>query len=138
MEFNIERIMILLQRKYGAIQEILRLTKELEEIVNRNDGISAAMILQLRGDEMVKAEQCMEELWQMGESSKEAYDKLQVLMTSDLEQAVGATKEEKKIYEIRRRTRTVLDQAQAIDERLHRRLAGDKSFYKTGKLVSAI
>ena len=56
MEFNIERIMILLQRKYGAIQEILRLTKELEEIVNRNDGISAAMILQLRGDEMVKAE----------------------------------------------------------------------------------
>ena len=72
--------MILLQRKYGAIQEILRLTKELEEIVNRNDGISAAMILQLRGDEMVKAERCMEELWQMGESSKEAYDKLQVLI----------------------------------------------------------
>lgn len=138
MEFNIERIMILLQRKYGAIQEILRLTKELEEIVNRNDGISAAMILQLRGDEMVKAEQCMEELWQMGESSKEAYDKLQVLMTSDLDQAVGTTKEEKKIYEIRRRTRTVLDQVQAIDERLNRRLAGDKSFYKTGKLVSVI
>lgn len=54
MELDMERIMILLQRKYGAIQEIHRLTKELEEVVNRNDGISVAMVLQLRGDEMVR------------------------------------------------------------------------------------
>lgn len=52
MEVNVERIMILLQRRYTAIQELDRLTRELEEIVARNDGISAIMMLQLRGDEM--------------------------------------------------------------------------------------
>ncbi len=138
MELDMERIMILLQRKYGAIQEIHRLTKELEEVVNRNDGISVAMVLQLRGDEMVRAEQCMEELWQMGEGSREKYERLRVLVTCNLDQAVGATREEKKIYEIRRKTKAVLDQVQKIDQRLNRRLAGDKSFYKEGKLVSHI
>lgn len=138
MELDMERIMILLQRKYGAIQEIHRLTKELEEVVNRNDGISVAMVLQLRGDEMVRAEQCMEELWQMGESSREKYERLRVLVTCNLDQAVGDTREEKKIYEIRRKTQAVLDQVQRIDQRLNRRLAGDKSFYKEGKFVSHI
>jgi len=138
MELDMERIMILLQRKYGAIQEIHRLTKELEEVVNRNDGISVAMVLQLRGDEMVRAEQCMEEHWQMGESSREKYERLRVLVTCNLDQAVGATREEKKIYEIRRKTQAVLDQVQEIDQRLNRRLAGDKSFYKAVKFVSHI
>ena len=134
MGLDMEKVMILLQRKYGAIQEIHRLTKELEEVVGRNDGVSAAMVLQLRRDEMVRAEQCMEEIWQLGESSREAYERLHELVTSDLDQSVGITYEEKKVYEIRRRTQTILKQVQAIDQRLNRRLAGDKSFYKKGGL----
>ena len=95
MEVNVERIMILLQRRYTAIQELDRLTRELEEIIARNDGISAVMMLQLRADEMEKADRCMEEIWQMGEGSKEAYEKVSNLVSSDLEKAVGGSKEKK-------------------------------------------
>ena len=136
MEFDIERVMILLQRKYSAVQEMYRLTRELEEVVSRNDGISAAMVLQMRGDEMLRAEQCMEEIWQLGERDREIYEKVHMLVTSDLDSAAGTTREEKKIYEIRRKTRSVLQQLQEIDQRLNRRLAGDQSFYRTLETVS--
>jgi len=130
-----ERVMILLQRKYGAVCEIYRLTKELEEVISRNDGISAAMVLQMRGDEMVRVEQCMEDLWQLGERDRETYERLRVLITSDLDEATGETKTEEKIYEIRRKTQIVIGQIQGIDQRLNRRLAGDKSYYRTRELA---
>ncbi len=136
MEVSTEKIMILLQRRYSAIRELDRLTRELEETIVRNDGISAAMVLQMRGDEMEKAERCMEEIWQMGESSGEAYEKVCSLVTSDLDTAVGETKEEEKIFEIRRKTQTVIDSLRRTDQRLNFKVAGEKSFYKTEGLAT--
>ena len=130
-----EKIMILLQRRYTAIQEIDRLTRELEEIIARNDGISAVMMLQLRGDEMEKADRCMEEIWQMSEDSIEAYEKVKSLVSSDLQKAVGKSKEEEKIFDIRRKTQTVIERLRRTDQRLSQRLAGEKSFYKSFNLV---
>ena len=135
MEVNVERIMILLQRRYTAIQELDRLTRELEEIIARNDGISAVMMLQLRADEMEKADHCMEEIWHMGEGSREAYEKVSNLVSSDLEKAVGGSKEERKIFDIRRKTQTVIESLCRTDQRLSQRLAGEKSFYKIVKLA---
>ena len=132
---NTKKVMMLLQRRYNAVRELDRLTKELEEVVARNDGISAAMILQMRGDEMEKAEHCMEEIWQMGEGSREIYDRLQLLVSSDLQKAVGKTEEEKKIYEIRRKTEEVLVRLRRTDQRLNKRLAGEKSYYKVSEPV---
>ena len=76
MELDLMKVMILLQRKWNSVRELDRLTCELEEIVERDDGISAVMILQLRDDEMLKIEQCMEDIWQLGEVSREASEKL--------------------------------------------------------------
>ena len=59
-----------------------------------------------------------------------SYERLRVLVTSDLDEAVGSTKVEEKIYEIRRKTRVILEQVQEMDQRLNRRLAGNKSFYR--------
>lgn len=127
--------MILLQRRYTAIQEIDRLTRELEEIIVRNDGISAVMMLQLRGDEMEKADRCMEEIWQMSEDSIQAYEKVKSLVSSDLQKVVGESKEEEKIFDIRRKTQTVIERLRRTDQRLSQRLAGEKSFYKNFNLV---
>lgn len=133
MELDIKKVMILLQRKHTAVKEMYRLTKELEEIFARNDEVSAAMLLQLRGDEMEKADRCMEELWQMGEISKESYEKLSALITSDPLKAVGKSKEEEKIYEIRRKTQTVIEDLRRLDQRLNQRVGGKKSFYQTAQ-----
>ena len=129
MEVDTKKVMILLQRRYNAVRELDRLTTELEDVVARNDGISAAMILQMRGDEMEKAEHCMEEIWQLGEGSREAYVQLQLLVSSDLQKAVGNTDEEKKIFEIRRKTEDVLVRLRRTDQRLNKRLTGEKSYY---------
>lgn len=131
MEVSTEKVMVLLQRKYNSVRELDRLTKELEECIGRNDSISAAMILQLRGDEMGKIETCMEEIWQMGESSRENYEYLQGLVASELDKAEGKTPQEKKIFEIRRKTEDVLDGLRKLDERLNRRLAMGKAHYSS-------
>ena len=121
MEVNTEKVMILLQRKYNAVRELDKLTKELEAFIGRNDSVSAAMILQLRGDEMEKIERCMEEIWQTA-NSREEYLYIESLVTSDLETAVGKSTEEKKIIEIRRKTEAVLAKLREADQRLNKKL----------------
>lgn len=134
MGLDTEKLMILLQRRYSAIRELDKLTRELEETINRNDGVSAAMVLQLREDEMEKADRCMEEIWQMGESDRKSYERICSLINVDPATAVGETKEEEKIFEIRRKTQTVIENLRRADQRLNFRVAGDKSYYRTGEL----
>ena len=126
MELDLREVMILLQRKWNSIRELDRLTGEMEETFERNDGISAAMLLQLRQDEMLKIERCMEDIWQLGEVSPTASAKLRELIASDLEKAVGKTPEEKKIYEIRRKLKKK-------DQELNRRMHGKKSYQQAVK-----
>lgn len=133
MELDLREVMILLQRKWNSIRELDRLTGEMEETFERNDGISAAMLLQLRQDEMLKIERCMEDIWQLGEVSPTASAKLRELITSDLEKAVGKTPEEKKIYEIRRKTQDLLEKLKKKDQELNRRMHGKKSYQQAVK-----
>ena len=133
MELDLREVMILLQRKWNSIRELDRLTGEMEETFERNDGISAAMLLQLRQDEMLKIERCMEDIWQLGEVSPTASAKLRELITSDLEKAVGKTPEEKKIYEIRRKTQDLLEKLKKKDQELNRRMHGKKSYQQAAK-----
>ena len=129
MELDMTKLMILLQRKYSSIREIDRLTKELEDAFARNDDVSAAMLLEMRAEEMAKVDNCVGEIWQQGESDRRALQKLKVLMTSDPARAAGESPEEEKIYEIRRKFRELLKEVQEKDRILNRRVGGDKSFY---------
>ena len=133
MELDLREVMILLQRKWNSIRELDRLTGEVGETFERNDGISAAMLLQLRQDEMLKIERCMEDIWQLGEVSPTASAKLRELIASDLEKAVGKTPEEKKIYEIRRKTQDLLEKLKKKDQELNRRMHGKKSYQQAVK-----
>ena len=133
MELDLREVMILLQRKWNSIRELDRLTGEMEATFERNDGISAAMLLQLRQDEMLKIERCMEDIWQLGEVSPTASAKLRELIASDLEKAVGKTPEEKKIYEIRRKTQDLLEKLKKKDQELNRRMHGKKSYQQAVK-----
>ena len=121
--------MILLQRRYSSIREIDRVTKELEEAFVRGDEVSAVMLLEMRADEMAKADECTDAIWQLGEEDRNAYQKLRLLMLSDPEQTFGESPEEKKIYEIRRKTQETLDKLRTVDQRLNRNVTREKSYY---------
>ncbi len=45
MNLDLEQIMILLQKRYRAFQEINRLTVELGSVVSRRDEVSASLLL---------------------------------------------------------------------------------------------
>ncbi len=128
-ELDMRKVMVLFQRRYNFIREIDRLTNELSDAMARGDEVSVSLVLQMRADEMAKFDECTHEIWQMCSISRKALQKIRTLIQSDPEESIGESPEEKKIYEIRRKTQTVIDRLRVIDEKLNRRAAGKDSFY---------
>ena len=126
------KVMVLFQRRYNYMREIDRLTDELAEAMDRSDDVSVSLILQMRAGEMAGFDECTNEIWQMSSIGKDALRKIRVLIQSDPEETVGENPEEKKIYEIRRKTQAVIDRLRTVDERLNRRAACKESFYGSG------
>lgn len=133
-ELDLSNVMVLLQRRYGAVQEIERLTRELRDAFERKDEVSAALLLQMRADEMEKADVCLDEIWQQAEKSEKAREKLRILMNADPEVSECESFEEKKIYEIRQKIRVTAGELRAMDEKMNRSMAREKSFYGTGNV----
>ena len=128
---DVAKVMILLQRRYNFICEIRKITKDLEDALARNDEVSTGMVLQMRADEMAKADDCTDEIWNLAGTDKEAQMKLRLLMVSNPQEMVGESAEEKKIYEIRRKTREIIEELRTVDKRLSRKLTAERSYYRT-------
>lgn len=133
-ELDLANVMVLLQRRYSAVQEIERLTMELRDAFERKDEVSAALLLQMRADEMEKADVCLGEIWRLAENDRKTGEKLRILMLSDPEVSEGKSFEEKKIYEIRQKIRVTAGELRAMDEKMNRSVAREKSFYGTGNV----
>lgn len=130
-QLDMRQILILFQRRYNAIREVSRLTEELADALSRNDEVSVTMILGMRAEEMARFDDCTGEIWQMcRHSSRETVQKIRQLITSEPSDHAGESPEEKKVYEIRRKTQDVIDQLRVVDERLNRKVTGEKSYYK--------
>ena len=129
-ELDMRKILILFQRRYNAICGVSRLTNELADALARNDEVSVTMVLGMRADEMARFDDCTEEVWRMCKhGSCETVQKIRRLITSKPDRDTGESPEEEKIYEIRRKTQTVIDQLRLTDERLNRKVTGEKSYY---------
>lgn len=128
-ELDRAKVMILLQRRYNVIREISRLSRELSDALSRNDDVTTSMVLQMRAEEMAKADECIHEIWQLAGEDGKAQRELRLLIMSDLKEDAGESPEEKKIYEIRRKTQDIIDEVRSLDQRLSRKLAGDRSYY---------
>lgn len=130
MALNKEKVMILVQRRLSILQGISRLTAELADALSRRDEVSVNMLLQMRADEMGKLDECMEEVWKTGEGSASDIEELRQLMTCDpFREADGPGYEERKIFEIRQKTQTLIKKLQEEDRKINRSVAGNQSFY---------
>lgn len=131
MELDISQVLKLLEKRYASILEIARLTRELEDALGRDDRASALLTLQMRADEMAKADEYMEEIWRMGESNAQNLQKLHWLFRTDPSAASEERKEEKAVYSLRKKICQMVERLQASDKRLSQRVAGLKSYYGT-------
>lgn len=125
------QVLKLLEKRYASILEIARLTRELEDALGRDDRASALLTLQMRADEMAKADEYMEEIWRMGESNAQNLQKLHWLFRTDPSAASEEGKEEKAVYSLREKICQMVERLQASDKRLSQRVAGLKSYYGT-------
>ena len=67
---ELETIMIYLQKRYNIIREISRLTDELLETVEREDVISASLVLEMRREQMERHAVCEGDLMQLLENGR--------------------------------------------------------------------
>lgn len=133
MSVNINQIIQLLQERLVAVREIKRLTEELEEVLTRNDKVSAELLLSMRAKEIEKAAECTEEILAMKRQGTENAAIIARLMGPEpsihLEESEAWSQEEKRVYELRYLTQKLLDETKELDRNLNRRVAGEKSFY---------
>lgn len=130
MEAELEKIMILVQRKHNIIREMDRLTDDLGESVSRQDEVSASLILDMRAAEMAKCDECQGDLWDVVENSQNQQFLLEILKSDPFVTRNYGSFEEKKIFEIRQKTSKLLDTLKEKDKRISLRAIGEKSFYQ--------
>lgn len=134
MGVDLEHMAILLLRRLNTMQEIKRLTAELQDALSRNDKVSLSLILEMRADEMVKAEKCQEEIWLTAEGGPEEAGEVRRLMSQNfLEADPPQEPKEWKIHELRRKTAVLLKEIQEADQYINQRIGGRRSYYSTSR-----
>lgn len=123
--------MILLQRRYNALYELKRLTEELLDAGERGDAVTVQLILQMRADEMSKVEDCQGQIWRLAKVGTEEGRTLRWLMSQKfLSEPERKDKTEEKVWALRTKTQTTIDQLQHMDRQFNLRAAGAKSYYR--------
>lgn len=126
-----EKVAILLQRRYNHLKEVRRLTGEAEEAVNRQDGVTLELILQMRGEELERCDRTFQDILLLGEESPEAADAIRRLVLMPPDQITPESEMEKTIAEVRRHCTSLIDEVKEEDRILNLRVGKDKSFYQT-------
>lgn len=122
----------LIQGEVCSVEEILRLTKELEESLHRDDRVSVQMLLEMRKDEMDKVDSLQKKV-------EVLLDSCPLDIKAKLEQAIHGAGSEADSAEINRvmvmmqSVKKTISQAQAIDKVMSIKLAGEDSFYAQTK-----
>ena len=118
---------VLERKKYNYLGEVLDLTQQLAESLERSDQVSARMILAMRQDPILH----------LGEIDQACQARLQALAQEDQDRAAALRKgaeahssEERTFLEQAGRPRRLLERVVELDRRVSLRMAGENSFYK--------
>ena len=121
---------VLERRKYNLLNEVMDLSRQLGEAMDRNDDVSVRLLLALRQEPILK----LEGVQRAVKLKKEA------LFPEDLERvsalngsAVPKNEEETTYHSQAGSVRRLLERVLELDERLNRRMGGKDSFYAQKK-----
>lgn len=134
VENIVVEIMIQYQKKLGIVSEIYRLTQEIEQLLAVNDRGSTQLVLEMRQEEMDKAEQVGRDLVYLRDSMEEVVrQRLKSVLELPNGEQYAETPQEKKILDISRQIQQVLQKTVDLDKRLNMRIAGNDSYYNQKK-----
>ena len=132
MAVDLERMMLLLQKRYNYLKRVDELTDELRSAFDRHDEVSASLLLDMRAEEIAALDNCSGQIWDLAGAGKAEAREVRRLMHDD-PFAVPETDcwEENKIFEVRRKTVRLLEELQEKDRRMNLSAGGERSYYKT-------
>lgn len=117
-------ILILMRKKFNYINEIFRITQEIGEALNRNDGYSAELLLDMRKNEMEGVDACNEEIDKLVNSLEEQDRKMFFELTKGKEEANNLNQIQEKTLELRNMIRGVLAKTIEIDKIINIKIKG--------------
>ena len=127
---NVADLAVLFQRRYSYIKDVKDITDKLSEAISGNDGYTAEVILEERGDAIRKVEHATEQVLLLGEAGPKAAFTAHRLIYTEPDDIAPETDDEKLVREIRLKTKALVEVLQKQDKMLNKRLTRDQSFYK--------
>lgn len=115
--------------KYICANELLRLTQELGEAVNRDDKVSIQLQLVMRQDEIDKIRKYEEKICILLEAYPSMYEQCKKVMSGDYDLEACMTEEEKAVAKVSQDLKSVVKRTVEIDKIVNQKIAGDRSFY---------
>lgn len=120
-----------MQRRYGTVDEVFRVTKELTDALSRDDRMAAQMLLEMRQEELDHLSESEEKIYMLLECvDQQERNGILKLLKGERKVSSEASFEEKKIGEIGENIRRNLEKVLELDRIISVRLAGKDSFYK--------
>lgn len=120
-----------MQRRYGTVDEVFRVTKELTDALSRDDRMAAQMLLEMRQEELDHLSESEEKIYMLLECvDQQERNGILKLLKGERKVSSEASFEEKKIGEIGENIRRNLEKVLELDRVISVRLAGKDSFYK--------
>lgn len=127
-EWAMEILKCLIARK-NYLNETLRITKDLCDSLDRNDRVSAQMLLEMRAKELEGIDGTVRNIQILKEQlDGQSQSEIEALLQG--RQIQNQSPEADKILEISSTCRKTLRDIIAIDKRMSRRVAGKDSFYQ--------
>ena len=117
---------VLERKKYNLLSEVMDLSKQLGEAMDRNDDVSVRLLLAMRQEPLLR----LQEVKQAADLKKESLPPEDRERVSELGQGAAPQGEEETTYQNQAGSaRRLLERIVELDERLNRRMGGKNSYY---------
>lgn len=127
-EKDILDVHVLVRKKFNLLGEVMELSRQLGESIDRNDQVSVRMILGMRQEPIEKLEALKIQMTEtLGKHPKPEEKHLRKVLSG------GKTdnKAEEALKNQAKATKQLLEQVLELDERINKKIAGEHSVYNT-------
>ncbi len=119
------------QGRYQTINEVLRVTKEIADVLSRDDRVAAQMLLEMRQESLDYLSESTERIYLLLQcTNEEEQAEVLSLLKGETRASLEDSFEKKKLGEIGDNIRRTLEKTVELDRGISVRLAGKDSFYQ--------
>lgn len=121
---------VLERKKYNLLSEVMDLSRQLGEALDRNDDVSVRLLVSMRQEPILKLEEVKRSIDSKRESMPpEEWERVAGLNSGSPPRNADETAYCTQLDNVRR----ILERVLELDQRLNRRMAGENSFYARKK-----